>query len=115
MDVVFNSCVLIPVYRSFVKCAGRCPVLLVVGVVLTLNMSALAQERKPDLVLRGTVTEANRETYVEVPFTVPASVVRVSVEFAYTEHEHQTTIDLGLFDGERFRGWSGGNKGSFTV
>ena len=73
------------------------------------------QERKPDLVLRGTITEANRESYVEVPFKVPAGVVRVSVEFAYTEHEHQTTIDLGLLDNERFRGWSGGNKNAFTV
>jgi hypothetical protein len=74
-----------------------------------------AQERQPDLVLRGTITEANRESYVEVPFKVPAGVVRVSVEFAYTEHEHQTTIDLGLLDNERFRGWSGGNKNAFTV
>jgi len=74
-----------------------------------------AQERRPDLVLQGTVTEANRETYVEVPFHVPAGVIRVSVEFSYTEHEHQTTIDLGLFDGERFRGWSGGNKSAFTI
>ncbi|MBS1800838.1 MAG: PHP domain-containing protein [Acidobacteria bacterium] len=73
------------------------------------------QPRRPDLVLRGTITEANRESYVEVPFKVPAGVVRVSVEFAYTEHEHQTTIDLGLLDNERFRGWSGGNKNAFTV
>ena len=74
-----------------------------------------AQERHPDLVLHGTITEANRESYVEVPFKVPTEVVRVSVEFAYTEHEHQTTIDLGLLDNERFRGWSGGNKNAFTV
>jgi hypothetical protein len=74
-----------------------------------------AQERKPDLVLKGTITEANRETYVEVPFTVPVGVVRVSVEFHYTEHEHQTTVDLGLLDAEGFRGWSGGNKSAFTV
>lgn len=73
------------------------------------------QERRPDLVLRGTITEANRETYVEVPFTVPAGVIRVSVEFSYTGHEKKTTIDLGLFDNERFRGWSGGNKSAFTV
>ncbi|MBS1821917.1 MAG: PHP domain-containing protein [Acidobacteria bacterium] len=73
------------------------------------------QEHQPDLVLRGTITEANRESYVEVPFRVPAGVVRVSVEFAYTGHERQTTIDLGLLDNERFRGWSGGNKNAFTV
>lgn len=77
--------------------------------------SAYAQRREPDVTLRGNIAEANRETYVEVPFTVPAGVVRVSVEFAYTGHEQKTTIDLGLFDDERFRGWSGGNKNAFTV
>lgn len=73
------------------------------------------QERKPDLVLKGTITEASRESYVEVPFTVPAGVVRVSVDFHYTGHEKKATIDLGLLDNERFRGWSGGNKSAFTV
>ncbi|MDE1177812.1 MAG: CehA/McbA family metallohydrolase [Edaphobacter sp.] len=86
-----------------------------VGFLLVTSSICSAQERSPDLTLRGTIAAINRETYVEVPFKVPAGVVRVSVAFAYTEHEHQTTIDLGLFDGERFRGWSGGNKSSFTV
>jgi len=83
--------------------------------VLAGYAGAWARERKPDLVLKGTITEANRETYVEVPFTVPAGVVRVSVDFSYTGHEKKTTIDLGLLDNERFRGWSGGNKSSFSV
>jgi len=78
-------------------------------------MMAGAQERRPDLELKGTITEANRETYVEVPFTVPAGVVRISVDFSYTEREKKTAIDLGLLDSERFRGWSGGNKSAFTV
>jgi hypothetical protein len=89
-----------------------------VCVVMFLAMgcvSGRAQERKPDVVLKGTITEADRETYVEVPFTVPAGVVRVSVDFHYTGHEKQTTIDLGLLDTEGFRGWSGGNKSAFTV
>ncbi len=89
------------------------------GVVATLVLLAgivgWSQERQPDKVLRGTITEANRETYVEVPFEVSSGVTRVSVEFRYTGHEKKTTIDLGLFDGERFRGWSGGNKSAFTV
>jgi predicted metal-dependent phosphoesterase TrpH len=52
---------------------------------------------------------------VEVPYTVPAGVERVSVDFSYTGHEKKTTIDLGLFDSQRFRGWSGGNKSAFTI
>ncbi len=71
--------------------------------------------QQPDLVLHGTITERDRESYVEVPFHVDAGIVRVTVDFSYTGHERKTTVDLGLFDGERFRGWSGGNKSSFTV
>jgi predicted metal-dependent phosphoesterase TrpH len=90
---------------------------VVAGLILTFvgGSNAWTQERKPDLVLKGAVTEKDRETYVEVPFTVPAGVVRVSVDFHYTGHEHQTTIDLGLLDPDGFRGWSGGNKSAFTV
>jgi hypothetical protein len=96
----------------FLRVVGLCiAVLAAVSGVL----SAGAEERKPDLVLKGTISEADRETYVEVPFTVPSGVVRVSVDFHYTGHEHQTTVDLGLLDAEGFRGWSGGNKHAFTV
>jgi len=84
-------------------------------ILVALAINAQTQQSAPDLTLRGTITEADRETYVEVPFTVPSGVTRVSVQFSYTGHEHQTTIDLGLFDNERFRGWSGGNKSFFTV
>lgn len=70
---------------------------------------------KPDLVLTGAVTGADHQTYREVPFAVPPGVDRVTVHFAYTGRDQHTAIDLGLFDAERFRGWSGGNKSSFTV
>jgi hypothetical protein len=99
--------------RGFAWWTSRlCAVL--VAIVLAVGHGR-GQERSPDLVLRGVITEADRESYVEVPFTVPEDVVRISVEFSYTGHERQTTIDVGLFDSERFRGWSGGNKSSFTL
>jgi hypothetical protein len=69
----------------------------------------------PDLVLHRTVTHADHQTYVELPFQVPQGIARITVESTYTERDKHTTIDLGLFDGERFRGWSGGNKASFTL
>src|SRR6267154_440053 len=74
-----------------------------------------AQQAHPDLVLRKTVTYAERQTYIELAFDVPEGIVRVTIESSYTERDKRTTIDLGLFDGERFRGWSGGNKASFTL
>jgi hypothetical protein len=70
---------------------------------------------KPDVVLRGSVTYADRQTYKEIPFTVPSGVTRISVEFSYTERDKHTSIDLGILDPQRFRGWSGGNKSFFTL
>jgi hypothetical protein len=72
-------------------------------------------ESNADLVLTGEITYADNQTYREVPFSVPEGVTRVTVQFSYSGREQRTTIDLGLFDGERFRGWSGGNKNTFTI
>ncbi len=69
----------------------------------------------PDLKLDGAVTGADNRTYREVPFEVPPGVDRVSIVFAYTGKAQHTAIDLGLFDPDAFRGWSGGNKLAFTV
>jgi hypothetical protein len=77
--------------------------------------SAHAQEKGPDRVLSGTITTANRQSYLELPFTVDKGVTRVSVELSYTERDKHTSIDLGVFDSQRFRGWSGGNKSFFTL
>lgn len=71
--------------------------------------------RAPDLVLEGVLTRAEHQTYTEVPFKVPAGVERITVAFAYAGKAERSVIDLGLRDPERFRGWSGGNKASFTL
>lgn len=87
-----------------------------VAMVLLVFLGAVhCGAQQPDLVLHGTITDADRESYVEVPFQVGEGVVRVTVDFSYTGHERHTTVDLGLFDGERFRGWSGGNKNWFSL
>jgi hypothetical protein len=87
-----------------------------IGLVAVFSSSACrAQKPSSDLDLHGTITYANRQSYVEVPFEVPNGVTRVTVEFSYTERDKHTTVDLGMFDSERFRGWSGGNKSTFTV
>jgi hypothetical protein len=77
--------------------------------------AARAAADADEIVLAGQLTRADHETYVELPFDVPAGVERLTVAFAYDTREQRTTIDLGLFDPERFRGWSGGDKLSFTV
>lgn len=84
-------------------------------VVALLAASSHAQTKSPDITLHGTVTRAQQNAYLEVPFTVPAGLERITVDFRYTGHEEHSVLDLGIRDPERFRGWSGGNKSSFTI
>ncbi len=89
---------------------------VVLALVLSTASLASAQDMPaPDLTLRGSITGDDAQTYRELPFTVPAGVTRISVSFRYTERDKKTSIDLGILDGERFRGWSGGNKSAFTL
>jgi len=74
-----------------------------------------AAETVTEIVLTGVLTRADHETYKELAFDVPAGVERLTVAFSYTGREQRATIDLGLFDPERFRGWSGGDKMGFTL
>jgi len=76
----------------------------------------LAQgKEEPDLVLTGTVDRSDYQRNVSVPFAVPAGVTRMAVELTYTRPDGKAVINLGLFDGERFRGWSGSNKQSVVL
>ncbi len=68
-----------------------------------------------DLTLTGAMTRADHEHYREVPFIVPAGTTRLSVDFSYTGKDQKSVIDLGVRDPVRLRGWSGGNKQSFTI
>lgn len=65
--------------------------------------------------ITGEITRADHQTYREIPFHVPGGVTRITVDFAYTGKENRTVIDLGLRDPTGQRGWSGGNKSSFTI
>lgn len=75
----------------------------------------LGQAEAADIMLKGSIAGADNQTYVEVPFAVPEGIGRLTVAFSYTGRDQHTVIDLGLFDPERFRGWSGGNKAGFTL
>ena len=66
------------------------------------------------VVLSGEITRADHQTYKEIPFTVPAGAKRINVDFTYAK-DNRTVIDLGLRDPNGQRGWSGGNKSSFTI
>jgi predicted metal-dependent phosphoesterase TrpH len=78
--------------------------------LLVVSPSVWAQ----DLDLHGTIAHGT-DGYVLVPFDVPPDVKRLDVSFSYTGREDHTTLDLGLLDPQRFRGWSGGNKHTFSI
>jgi len=81
-----------------------------------LSMSvAVAAERAPDVTLTGTIKGADNGAYRDVPFEVPAGVVRMTVVFSYTGREQKTALDLGLRDPVRWRGWSGGDKSRYVL
>ena len=73
------------------------------------------QATAADLVLRGELTGTDQQTWHLVPFEVPPGTTRITVDFDYTTRDARTTVDLGLLGPGGFRGWSGGNKRSFTV
>lgn len=86
--------------------------LLCLGLICSPSLQAQVH---PDITLEGTITGSQNHSYVEAPFTVPEGIVSITVTFRYTGREQRTTLDLGLFDSERFRGWSGGNKDHFSI
>ncbi|MBW4043881.1 MAG: CehA/McbA family metallohydrolase [Acidobacteria bacterium] len=89
--------------------------ILLLFLAVFLAISPLRAQPSDDLVLQGNITGAQNNTYVALPFSVPAGTLRLTISFAYTGREQKTALDLGLFDPQRFRGWSGGNKSSFTL
>ena len=70
---------------------------------------------KADVTLEGDVRFTDLHHYIEAPFTVPAGTGRLTVVVSQDGAAKKTTIDLGLRDPERFRGWSGGNKMRFVL
>jgi len=80
-----------------------------------MTVATAAPDIVAELVLTGVLTRADHETYKELEFDVPPGVERLTVVFSHTGREQKATIDLGLFDPERFRGWSGGDKMTFTL
>jgi hypothetical protein len=85
-------------------------------------IAARAQQSSPapqslsaELDLEGIVRGSQNQSYVKVPFAVPAGTERVTITFAYTGKEQHTALDLGLLDPAGLRCWSGGNKSTLTV
>jgi hypothetical protein len=96
--------------------AVRTPqILLLIGLAAAALAQPAPAPSAPTYVLRGTLTSADLHTYRLLPFDVPAGTRRITIVFDHTQREQRTVIDLGLFDPQRARGWSGSDKRWFTV
>jgi hypothetical protein len=77
--------------------------------------SHLSAPASTEFTLEGTVTGSQNQSYVKVPFAVPAGTERVTINFDYTGRDEHTALDLGLLDPADLRCWSGGNKSVLTI
>ncbi|MGI8574599.1 MAG: CehA/McbA family metallohydrolase [Egibacteraceae bacterium] len=62
---------------------------------------------------RWTADDRAESVYQYVPFDVPSGAPAVSLRLEYDGT--RAVLDLGLFDAERFRGYSGGARSEFVV
>jgi hypothetical protein len=86
------------------------------AVVAASGPAAVAWAAEPQtIVLSGTMTPADKGTYQEHPFQVPAGVTRLDVEFSYQNKGAGTELEIGLFDARRFRGTSRFSKQRFYL
>ncbi len=85
---------------------------LLLAALACLATPAAAQEA--DRTVTGEITGADHQTYKAIPFDVPAGVERITVRLTY-DKANRTVVDLGIFDPQRFRGWSGGTRDRFTL
>lgn len=85
---------------------------LLLAALACLVTPAAAQEA--DRTVTGEITGADHQTYKAIPFDVPTGVERITVRLTY-DKANKTVVDLGVFDPERFRGWSGGTRDRFTL
>lgn len=78
-------------------------------------MSGAPAAAPKTIVLSGRLTIADKGTYQEHAFDVPAGVSRIDVEFTYQNQRAGTELEVGLFDTQRFRGTSRFSKSRFHV
>ncbi|MCB9479630.1 MAG: CehA/McbA family metallohydrolase [Deltaproteobacteria bacterium] len=76
----------------------------------------------PDYQFTGQVDRDDIGSYLYLDFDVPGGTTRIDFTYNYTEVAtgkskaiFNPVIDIGVFDPDGFRGWSGSNKKSFSV
>lgn len=68
-----------------------------------------------DVALKGTVKVADKGTYQEHTFNVPAGTTRIDFTFAHSHKDVGAQLEVGVFDPQRFRGTSRFSKTAFFI
>lgn len=68
------------------------------------------------LTLTREIAHAEQSSYIEIPFDMPEHVEEIFVSYQVKTHgDSKAVIDLGVWDGCRVRGWSGGARSEFRI
>lgn len=65
--------------------------------------------------LRLSIDDQIENRYLEVPFEIPAGRGTDALEVTLAYDRDAAVIDLGCYDPERWRGWSGGARSRFAI
>ncbi|MFJ3406909.1 CehA/McbA family metallohydrolase [Promicromonospora sp. NPDC090134] len=65
--------------------------------------------------LRLSIDDQIKNRYLEVPFEIPAGRSTDALEVTLAYDRDAAVIDLGCYDPERWRGWSGGARSRFAI
>lgn len=68
------------------------------------------------ITIKRMIRSEERSRYIEIPFEMPAGVETLHVDYKVkSQGKPRAVIDLGVRDGDRLRGWSGGARTNFTI
>jgi hypothetical protein len=86
----------------------------------TVAAPASAAETTTEIEFSGTFTGVGTPDWHYLPFEVPEGVRAIAVSYEYSSTSTPlgfsvNVIDIGIFDPDGFRGWSGGARKSFRV
>lgn len=70
---------------------------------------------RTEIVIEGTLTAADRLSWIERAFDVPAGTARIDVETSFTGRNEGTALEFGVYDPARFRGASRFSKSRFFI
>lgn len=88
---------------------------LLLALACALPGVAAAFTRAPDVALSGVLHASDRATVQDLPFIVPAGTAQIHVAFDHDGSDRGITVTLGVRDPQRFRGWGGNLKHSFSI